>query len=219
MPAPRRSPRRTQEERSSQTQGAILDATVAAIVELGYARTTTLEVQRRAEVSRGALLHHFPSKAELMAEVIHHLALLRGRELKELAAKLPAAGDDRVSVALALLWESFTGPLALVALELRTAARTEPELARILASAERTLRDNIGRQWRHLFGEEIANGPGFEVALDLSLHVMIGVAMSTSLHPDPQRVQSLLDAWRNTFLYLVHTGGNAEKESEPWVAS
>ena len=144
-----------------------------------------------------------------MADVIHHLAELRGRELNVLAAKLPAGGGDRLGAAMRLLWESFTGPLALVAMELRTAARTDDELRRELVTVERTVRDNIGRQWRRLFGEEVVSGSSFDLALDFTLQVMIGMAMSASLHPDPGRVQRMLHMWNGVFLQMV----NMEMES------
>ena len=64
MPEAARAPR-TQQQRRDETRRALLDAAVESLIQVGFARTTTLEVQRRADVSRGALLHHFPSKAEL----------------------------------------------------------------------------------------------------------------------------------------------------------
>src|SRR6186713_75372 len=98
MPDAARAPR-TQQQRRDETRRALLDAAVESLIEVGFARTTTLEVQRRAEVSRGALLHHFPSKAELLVAAIAHLAEMRAIELKRLSAELPAdrrspAGDD-----------------------------------------------------------------------------------------------------------------------------
>ncbi len=119
--------RRTQQERRDETRRALLDATVEALTELGYARTTTLEVQRRSGLSRGALLHHFPSKAELMVEAVHYMAELRGEELRRRATELPEGGD-RVDRVLDSLWETFSGPLFSVSLDLRVAARTDPEL-------------------------------------------------------------------------------------------
>src|SRR5215471_3557154 len=68
MPEAARAPR-TQQQRRDETRRALLDAAVESLIDVGFARTTTLEVQRRADVSRGALLHHFPSKAELLGEV------------------------------------------------------------------------------------------------------------------------------------------------------
>ena len=60
-------PRRTQQQRREETRGRLLAATQTALVERGYAGTTTTEVCRRAEVSQGALFKHFASKGELLA--------------------------------------------------------------------------------------------------------------------------------------------------------
>src|SRR5204862_515650 len=88
MPEAARVPR-TQQQRRDETRRALLDAAVESLIEVGFARTTTLEVQRRAEVSRGAFLHHFTSKAELLVAAIAHLAEMRAIELKQLSAELP----------------------------------------------------------------------------------------------------------------------------------
>src|SRR5215212_4750967 len=98
MPEVARAPR-TQQQRRAETRRALLDAAIESLIEVGFARTTTLEVQRRADVSRGALLHHFPSKAELLVAVVDHLAEMRAKELKGFAAQLPPeraekAGDE-----------------------------------------------------------------------------------------------------------------------------
>src|SRR5215831_4759381 len=124
MPEPARAPR-TQQQRRDETRRALLDAAVQSLIEVGFARTTTLEVQRRAEVSRGALLHHFPSKAELLVAAVDHLAEMRAREMKAFASQLPpdseqpersdpsgppAPGSDaRTDAVLGLLWQCFSG--------------------------------------------------------------------------------------------------------------
>src|SRR5947208_508598 len=48
-------PPRTQQQRRDETRRALLDAAVESLIEVGFARTTTLEVQRRANASRGSL--------------------------------------------------------------------------------------------------------------------------------------------------------------------
>lgn len=50
--------RRTQAERSAQTQARLIDATIRCLIERGYSGTTTTAVCERAEVSHGSLLHH-----------------------------------------------------------------------------------------------------------------------------------------------------------------
>ncbi len=195
---------RTQQQRRDETRGALLDAAVESLIEVGFARTTTLEVQRRADVSRGALLHHFPSKAELLGSAVDHLAEMRAKELKRLAAGLPE-GRARTDAVLGLLWQCFSGTFFQVTMELRTAARTDPELRPVLVAAERGLRDRILAQARTLFGRDVAEHPGLERALDLTLQLMIGAAMSGVLHGPDHRLDELIDDWKSLFpLVLAH---------------
>jgi AcrR family transcriptional regulator len=206
MPEAARAPR-TQQQRRDETRRALLDAAVESLIEVGFARTTTLEVQRRADVSRGALLHHFPSKAELLVAAVDHLAEMRARELKLLSAQLPE-GRARTDAVLALLWACFSGTFFQVAMELRTAARTDPELRPVLAGAEKALRERIIAQARTLFGKDVADHPGLERALDLTLQLMIGAAMSAVLHGEDRRLDALIDDWKQLFpMVLANAAG------------
>jgi AcrR family transcriptional regulator len=200
MPEVVRAPR-TQQQRRDETRRALLDAAVESLIEVGFARTTTLEVQRRADVSRGALLHHFPSKNELMVAAVDHLAQMRARELKQLAGLLPEERDGRArtGAVLDLLWQCFSGTMFQVSMELRTAARTDPELRPVLAAGERVLRDRIFAQAKTLFGKDVANHPNLERALDLTLQLMIGAAMTGVLHKDDARLRDLIDDWKVLF--------------------
>ena len=77
-----------QAERRRITRGKLLDATIDSLVDLGYARTTTVEVGERTGLSRGTQLHHFPSKADLLVAAIEHLAEERSKEFEvELEAR------------------------------------------------------------------------------------------------------------------------------------
>jgi AcrR family transcriptional regulator len=239
---------RTQQQRRDETRRALLDAAVESLIEVGFARTTTLEVQRRADVSRGALLHHFPSKAELLVAAVDHLAEMRARELKAFASQLPAegaeapmervsrtrarpgtpdaqadradggrgeaqpaaGGDARTGVVLGLLWQCFSGTFFQVAMELRTAARTDPELRRVLTIAERSLRDRIVAQSRTLFGKAVAEHPGLERAIDLTLQLMIGAAMTSVLHGDTSRLDDLIDDWKALFPLVLSRAGSID---------
>jgi AcrR family transcriptional regulator len=197
MPEAVRAPR-TQQQRRDETRRALLDAAVESLIEVGFARTTTLEVQRRANASRGALLHHFPSKAELLVAAVDHLAEMRARELKMLAAGLPD-GRARTDAVLDLLWQCFSGTFFQVAMELRTAARTDPELRPVLVAAERALRDRIVLQAKTLFGKDVAEHPGLDRAIDFTLQFMIGAAMTAVLHKEDNRLGDLIDDFKILF--------------------
>jgi hypothetical protein len=124
---------------------------------------------------------------------------MRARELKVLAAGLPT-GQSRIDAVLELLWQCFSGTFFQVAMELRTAARTDDELRPVLVAAERVLRDRIIAQARVLFGGELANHPGLERALDFTLQFMIGAAMTSVLHKDDaHRLRGLIDDFKGLF--------------------
>jgi AcrR family transcriptional regulator len=157
---------------------------VESLVELGYARTTTQEVQRRAGVSRGALTHHFASKAELMLAAVDHLYEEFSESVRQAAADLPVESATRMRLGVELIWQRFHGPLFVAAMELWTAARTDPELRTALLPHERRL----GAELRHLafevFGEQVARHPASEAVYQVLLTSMRGQAMTYALQPD-----------------------------------
>lgn len=69
--------RRSNAERSAETKERILEATLACLSEKGYAATSTNDVVKRAGVSRGALMHHFSSKSDLVAAAAVYLVRKR----------------------------------------------------------------------------------------------------------------------------------------------
>ncbi|HEX2677037.1 MAG TPA: TetR/AcrR family transcriptional regulator [Polyangiales bacterium] len=125
-----RPARRTQQERRDGTQRALLDATVSALCELGYGGTTTLEVERRARVSRGARIHHFPTKAALLASAVDHLYnQLSDHYEQAFGSPVEGLSDaERFRHGLRLLWSIYRKPDYAAVLELQMAARTDAEL-------------------------------------------------------------------------------------------
>ncbi len=138
QPALKERSRRTQAERRASTRTKLLDATIECLIELGYARTTTTEIAERAGLSRGAQLHHFPTKAELVTTAVEHLFERRHREFVQAFARRPA-GADAAAAAIDILWSMVSGPTFHAWLELAVAARTDPEL--------RARRGSVGRRF------------------------------------------------------------------------
>ena len=201
--------RRTQAERSAATRARLLDATVECVSELGYARTTTPEIARRAGLSRGAQLHHFPTKAELVIGAVAHLAKRRAAELSR---EGPSGGDAdlRLERALDAIWASFSGPLFSAALELWVAARSDRELREHLVRFER----QVGRAMAALFGElagaDAERERDFAAALELTFHVMRGMALQRILRDDDTERRRLFELWKR--LVSEYLSGAKEKE-------
>lgn len=170
-------------------------ATVESLVELGYARTTTQEVQRRAGVSRGALTHQFTSKADLMLAAVDHLYEEFSASVRQAAADLPVESAARVRLGVELVWHRFHGPLFVAAMELWTAARTDPELRAALLPHERRLGVQLRSLTFEVFGEEVAQHPAAEAVYQVMLTSMRGQAMTYALAPDAPRDGQYLQHW------------------------
>lgn len=130
-PAGKRA-RQTQESRSAATRGQILEATLRCMSELGYRNTTLAQIQKRASVSRGALLHHFRTKAELVAAAMASFYVGRlERHQKRLASISPSS---KLRERLAVMRADSEAHLPVTA-EFTLAMRTDRELAEAFAAA------------------------------------------------------------------------------------
>src|ERR1700735_4207259 len=89
-----RVPRGPNAERRAATRAKIMDATVRCLAEFGYAATSTPLVARMAKVSRGSLLHQFPTKIDLMLAVAEHASRVRGATVRDHLNPYPE-GPDR----------------------------------------------------------------------------------------------------------------------------
>jgi AcrR family transcriptional regulator len=130
--------RRSQVERTAATIARLLDATIEAIVELGYSRATVREICDRAGVSQGGLFRHFPTRKDLLVAT---LAELHDRQL---AAMREVAAEADPHAAIGRMRDVINAPDTTVWLELCVAARTDAELADglrpLLAQHHETLR-------------------------------------------------------------------------------
>src|SRR4051812_24385881 len=60
-------------EQLAETRARLLDAVLETLAECGYAATTTNEVARRSGLTRGAQLHHFGTKEQMIIAAVEHL--------------------------------------------------------------------------------------------------------------------------------------------------
>jgi AcrR family transcriptional regulator len=183
MRAAASKPRRTQEERRAETRGRVLEAALACLAELGYGGTTTTAVAERAGVSRGAQLHHFPTRAALIAAAVEHLyAGLRADYERAFARLSPAA--DRLGASIDLLWRVWHDPRLTAVIELHVAARTDAELEAALRPVAEAHREHIVRLARRLFPREALAERRFRALLDVVQETLRGMAVGHLVEHD-----------------------------------
>lgn len=190
VPATGRVP---QGERSRATRARLMEATVACLVEHGWTGTSTTLVSRRAGVSRGAQLHHFPTKSDLVLAAVDHLTTLRA----DLVTHEHPAGTTeprRTRAVLDQLAELFTGPSFVAALELWVAARTDETLREAVIELEAKLgRDAHRRTVEALAIDETV--PGNRELVQATLDLVRGLGLANTLTDDTARRTKILDRW------------------------
>lgn len=174
----------------------LLDATVELLVERGFGGTTTTLVSERAGVSRGAQLHHFPSKNSLVVAAVEHLAAVRRAELASAVEQLPQSAR-RTRAVVRMLGDLYSSPVFNAALELWVAARTDATLRAAVAPLEQ----RVGRDTHRLTVEVLGvdeSRPGVRELVQATLDLVRGLGLAATLHDDTRRRHKILDQWAIT---------------------
>jgi AcrR family transcriptional regulator len=196
-----KAPRRTQEERRATTRAKLLEAASACLLERGYAATTVGEVQERAGVARGTLLHHFPTKAELMVAATAYVVDERIARFRERVAALPV-GDDLLSDVVDLAWQDLNSPVFFTALELWVAARTDDELRARLAPEEERLFRDMRASYVSVLGR-LADDPRTTTVVEFTIDVLTGLSITTMVSGGLGDRAPLLDRWKQAARTLI----------------
>nr|MEA2799738.1 hypothetical protein [Phenylobacterium sp.] len=182
------------------------------LAEFGYAATSTPLVAKLAKVSRGSLLHQFPTKVDLIIGVADYASAARGAKVLEELGPYPD-GPDRFLHGVDAVWASLHTPAAIALMEVTIAARSDPELAERypafagdledrLHRARMRMADNLGVPERL---EEI------EAVAHLTRMALNGLAMDSVFigrtSPDEPKVIALLKDLRQRLVNELKTGG------------
>jgi len=188
--------------RSIATRTALLDAALTTLVEDGYAATTTTEVAARAGVSRGAQLHHFPTKAELLTAAVEHLLERRVADFERALAAVDADAD-RLEAAVDLVWSQFQTPVFVAWVELWIAARTDPALAAAVIEMDVRFTEETRARFVAAFPPAEDDDPMlYDIGRDFAFAVMEGVALQRLVPRGQRPARDYLDALKRMFRLL-----------------
>jgi AcrR family transcriptional regulator len=177
-------------ERTAAMRQRLIDAAIGCLYELGYAATTTQVVTDRAGVSRGAILHHFPTKMDLMVAVAEYAAQYQDRTIRKMLAD--TAPGLTVYMALTwATWEVIIQPPAMALLEVMMATRSDQALAErlpaVVQAFEAKQRADV---WRMAQASGISDQPTIEAMVRLHRAAMRGLAIELNLANNPDEVEA-----------------------------
>jgi AcrR family transcriptional regulator len=197
---------RQQQARSLATRERLVRATLDEIHAVGYHAATTHQIAERARVSRGALLHHFPTRADIVLAALETL-------LADGTAEIKAVSHDVRTGALPLadfvefLWQLFSGRFFQLSMEMINEARTDPDLRQCLIPVVQRFHAALDAIWAEFCDADARPPREARIILNLTVNLMRGMGVQTVLRPDPDYYRDLIEAWKAVLPQLI--GGPA----------
>lgn len=207
--------RRTQAERSAATRKRLLEASVKCLFEHGYGATTTIMVAEEAGVSRGAMLHQFPSKADLMTFVVEAAFEEEEALYQELLAGINEPRERLVAYPDAV-WKVLSRPAGVAVLEILQGSRSDPALREKLAPVQARIEEHV----RDVLQKEFPRGVSVPL-LQLIVGAARGLSITQVLAPEGEVIESirllqgLLKAGADAGLLSTKRPAAAKRKAEP----
>jgi AcrR family transcriptional regulator len=187
--------RRTQAERSEETRTRILKAAANLIRKRGYARFRTAEVAKEAGLSRGAQLHHFPTKDSLVVATLEHV-FEQAQMLSRRRASAVNRPRDLIEAVIEDAREFFFSEHFMVAIDIVLSTSTDQSVRKQILDISRKARRPAEAAWAEALA---ANGVPGQLASDLvalTLSLVRGMALRTLWDNDPKWFDELFALWR-----------------------
>ncbi len=193
---PKYAPRRTQAERSETTRKQLLDAAVKLIRKNGFGGLRTTEVADLAGVSRGALMHHFPSKHELVVAVLTYVNEVTFTLSMRRAQSARHDGGDPIDGIIKDAQDFFFGDYFFIELAIGMSDESTRRLKRETQQFARQTRFSIEATWLDTLISSGIPGQLAKDVLALTLSVVRGFSVRMLIENDPEHFSRLLGVWR-----------------------
>lgn len=176
MKSPAGGSRVRQTRKSIATRARVTEAAIASFLELGYHRTNTSEIAKRARITRGAVQYYFPTTGDVLTATAEHIAEQVMADWEVRLQNIPS-GADPFDFAIDLMWEIAQGPYWTAWRELEAAARTDADLRAILDPVSTALADRQERMATTVFKDLRAADPVmFELCRLMSWYFLQGLS-------------------------------------------
>lgn len=176
--------RRTQAERSGETQRRLIDAAVAVLHRVGYGATTSGLIADEAGVSRGAMLHQYPTKVDLMLAVVSDVYSRETAEYQHRGSEADSP-RERFYKFPEMMWDVLTRPSAMAVLEIMMGSRSDPELAARLAPLQRQIEATSRQTVEQILREgDLPDIPEFNAMRRLFVAAVRGLSIDLMLVKD-----------------------------------
>lgn len=193
----------THEARSAATQLKLIEAAIHCLRTYGYAATSTTLVAEIAHLSRGAMLHQFGTKVDLMLAVAKHVIEVQNLYIAEALEAYPP-GRERFLALTDVTWAALSQPSAIALLEIMMASRSDSALGeRFPAVAEELAQTQRRGAWHLAKQAGITDRAAIDAMGQLHRAAMQGLSVLMMFTPDQKTLDPMLDLLRSYKNFLA----------------
>jgi AcrR family transcriptional regulator len=202
--------RKTQEQRSAETQQLLARAAFELIKDNGYASFRVASVAKAAGVSQGGQLHHFPSKDLMtMAAIDYAIEIAEQKTAQNLARY--QKDDDIVTAITEDSADYYFSASFDVAMDVTKSASGNPELRRSIAGAHRRYRADTERGWlAHLLDQGWREDDASDL-IAMTTSLVRGFAIRSMIQPGRKEVDRLMNVWQAMVAQYFNSAGSIKE--------
>ncbi len=198
--------RRSQDERTADTKARLRAATEETLLSHGFANASTVEICRLAGVSRGAMLHHYPTKKDLIIDTARCRFERASQEMANLAVAL-GRGELTVDQFIDGMWEQvFPNRAVILTLESLVASRSDPELQEVIGGYFETMFSGYEAVARGAFGDAGFSVDQRHVLVLLTACAVRGLRHQELMYPNAATTDMVKQALKHTIKSVLAAG-------------
>lgn len=179
-------------ERAAATRARIMCAVIDILDQQAFSALSNSRIVASAGVSSGAVMHHFPTRADLLAETVrfayNRLCDWRAAQLETFEPGLP-----RFRAVIDLAWATARKPEGIAVNEIRISARSNEALATAVRPALSSIANDYGR-----FIGRLVRAAGMEPTQEVqglsstAAMALRSLSIDRMTNPSPQMVENVL---------------------------
>jgi AcrR family transcriptional regulator len=200
-------PREPLQDRSRETRRKLLDAALETLTGQGLAATSVSAVAQRAQVSRGAAQHHFPTRDILIEATLDEFFQERTHALRESVAQLPAGiGGAPVSEVVTLVFGFYSNDPFSAALQVWAGAAVDDSLRDIIVPAENRYSREV-TQLAALALDADMSDRGTRRLLNMTLDLARGLGLASALVDNTAHRDTVIETWSGILASGIRRNG------------
>ena len=202
----KRTTRSTQKERRTETTHVLIDATIKAINEHGYAGLRTSHITRRAGVSWGAVQHLFGDKGALLLAVASEASDQLAKKLRS-SVKVSDDLPTRLRTIIDLTWSIYRLPSYVAMVEIIRDSRRDPVLNKKLLRAQTSLTQDLRSVWEEVLGDTGLGKEQINRVRDLVTLTLSGLASRRIFLKTETDIPDILESLHYSAMCLLDRDG------------